>query len=130
MRAVVDASVFVDSFLRDSRGTAARRVLVDVEAWAPDVVDAEVVSAIARLERATALRRDEADSVIADWARVPVERAPTSTLVPEAWLLREAVRTSDAFYVVLARMLGCPLITSDARLARAPIGDVTVTLVR
>ncbi len=130
MRAVVDASVFVDAYLRDSRGAAARRALVDVEAWAPDVIDAEVVSAIARLERATELRRDEADSVIADWATVPVERVATSTLVPRAWRLRDAVRTSDAFYVVLARMLGCPLITSDARLSRAPIDQITITLVR
>ena len=129
MRAVVDASVFVDAFLNDSKGAAARRALVDVEPWAPDLVDSEVMSAIARLERASELRRDEADSVIADWTNVPVERVATSTLVPRAWRLRDAVRTSDAFYVVLARMLGCPLITSDARLSRAPI-DVTITLVR
>jgi predicted nucleic acid-binding protein len=130
VRAVVDASVFVDGFRHDSRGAAARRALHEVEAWAPDIVDSEVMSAIARLERATELRRDEADSVIADWATVPVERVATSTLVPRAWMLRDAVRPSDAFYVVLARVLGCPLITSDARLSRAPLDDVTITLVR
>lgn len=129
MRAVVDASVFVDAFLHDSKGAAARRALAEVEPWAPDLVDSEVMSAIARLEGASELRRDEADSVIADWASVPVERVATSPLVPRAWRLRDAVRTSDAFYVVLARMLGCPLITSDARLSRAPI-DVTIMLVR
>lgn len=129
MRAVVDASVFVDAFLNDSKGAAARRALVEVEPWAPDLVDSEVMSAIARLERASELRRDEADSVIADWTNVPVERVATSTLVPKAWRLRDAVRTSDTFYVVLARVLGCPLITSDGRLSRAPT-DVTIMLVR
>lgn len=130
MRAVVDASVFVDSFLRDSRGVAARRALVDVDAWAPDIVDAELASAIARLERASELRREEADSVIADWAGVPVERVASSTLIPRAWTLRHSVRISDAFYVTLARLLACPLITSDARLARAPLEGVTVMHVR
>lgn len=38
----------------------------------------------------------------------------------------EGVTMSD--YVT--RILGCPLVTSDARLSRAPINDVTVTLVR
>lgn len=130
MRAIVDASVFIDAFLRDSRGSAARRALLDVEAWAPDIVDADVVSAVARLERASEISREEADAVIAHWAVVPVERVATSTLVSRAWRLRDAVRTSDAFYVAFARILGCPLITSDARLFRAPLDGVTVTLVR
>lgn len=129
MRAVVDASVFVDAFLDHSKGAAARRALMDVEAWAPDIVDSELASAIARMERAGVVRRDEADSMIADWATVPVERVATSTLVPTAWRLRDAVRISDAFYVVLARALNCPLVTSDARLSRAPI-DITIMLVR
>lgn len=40
-------------------------------------------------------------------------------LLPRIWELREDVTTADAAYVALAEHLGAPLVTTDARLARA-----------
>ena len=37
-----------------------------------------------------------------------------------AWTLRNNVTYYDALYVALAARLGYPLLTADARLARAP----------
>ena len=37
-----------------------------------------------------------------------------------AYELRENVTAYDAAYVALAEALDCPLLTADARLARAP----------
>jgi predicted nucleic acid-binding protein len=40
-------------------------------------------------------------------------------LSQRVWELRNNVRTSDAYYVALAKALRCPLLTLDQRLARA-----------
>lgn len=37
-----------------------------------------------------------------------------------AWELRDNATPYDAVYVALAELLGCPLLTGDQRLARAP----------
>jgi predicted nucleic acid-binding protein len=50
-------------------------------------------------------------------------------MVLDAWALRDNVSSYDGFYVALARVLGCPLITSDRSLAGAPGLGVTVTLI-
>ncbi|MFV0406491.1 MAG: PIN domain-containing protein [Propioniciclava sp.] len=47
-----------------------------------------------------------------------------------AWDLRESVRINDGFYVAAALALNADLLTSDARLSRAPRLGVTVTLLR
>jgi predicted nucleic acid-binding protein len=130
MMAVVDASVWVDALLDGPRRNGALLAVETLEPWAPQLIDSEVVSAIARLERAGVVTSAEADTAMADWGSVRVERASSDLLLDDVWALRHSIRTTDAFYVVLARILGCPLITSDARLARAPVGDLTVTLVR
>ncbi len=41
-------------------------------------------------------------------------------MLDRVWQLRDSVRGWDAFYVVLAEALDAPLVTLDARLARAP----------
>ena len=42
------------------------------------------------------------------------------------WALRDNVIASDAVYVALASSLDAPLVTTDQRLARAPIDDVGI----
>lgn len=53
-------------------------------------------------------------------AAAPVRRFATAPLVTSVWSLRDNVTAYDACYVALARRLDCPLVTLDARLARAP----------
>jgi predicted nucleic acid-binding protein len=53
--------------------------------------------------------------------RVPIERMDDDQLGAEAWRLADELgwaRTDDAEYVALARLLGCRLVTLDARLRR------------
>lgn len=130
MRAVVDASVWVDAILDGPRRDPALLAVENLDPWAPQLIDSEVVSAVARLERAGVISSHESDAAMADWRSVRIERASNDLLLDDVWSLRKSIRTTDAFYVVLARILACPLITSDARLSRGPLGDVTVTLVR
>ncbi|WP_027286580.1 hypothetical protein [Ruania albidiflava] len=55
--------------------------------------------------------------------------SPQRVLLQDAWSRRAALRVSDAQYVALADRLGAPLLTCDARLARAPVGQVKVQLI-
>jgi predicted nucleic acid-binding protein len=49
--------------------------------------------------------------------------------MPEAWTPRATITATDACYVVLARILHCPLVTGDLRLSRVPgLGVPLVTV--
>jgi predicted nucleic acid-binding protein len=62
-------------------------------------------------------------------ASVIVERFPIGPLVLDAWGFRHKMSSYDAFYVALARELGCPLITCDRALAGAPGLGISVMVI-
>ena len=95
--------------------------------WIPVV---ETCSALARLERAGELRTHDADVAIRDVGEMPMSLVGHSPLHTRAWALRGSLRLADAFYVACAELLTATLLTSDGRLARAPLSGVAVTLVR
>lgn len=130
MRVVLDASAGVDSVLANYRGAQVLDALSRSELWAPSLVDSEVLSALARMERAGAISGAEATRGLDSWSRVPCQRVPSELLLQDAWSRRAALRVSDAQYVALADRLGAPLLTSDARLARAPVGQVKIQLIQ
>lgn len=81
---------------------------------------AEVVSAVARMRRAGQLGRTEAEAALTDAASLVQIQVPLDDqLLQQALRLDGRLRVLDAIYVVLARRLACPLVTTDARLARA-----------
>jgi predicted nucleic acid-binding protein len=102
---------------------------------APHLIDVEVVSALRRViasGEATAARGEEA---ITDLLDLPIERYPHDILVQRVWKLRENFSAYDAAYVALAEAVAdepVPLLTADARLARAiqDHADVPVLLVK
>jgi predicted nucleic acid-binding protein len=55
-----------------------------------------------------------------DLLALPVERASHRPLLARCWELRDNLSVYDAAYVALAEALGTPLLTADARLAKAP----------
>src|SRR5690625_3495085 len=126
MRVVLDASAGVDSVLTGYRGARVLDAMRGNECWAPSLVDSEVLSALARLERAGVLTGAEATDALGAWSRVPCERFPSELLLHDAWSRRASLRVSDAQYVALADRLGSPVLTCDARLARAPVGNVEI----
>ncbi len=50
---------------------------------------------------------------------LPIETVPSRELLPAAWELRDRCSAGDALYVALALRSSEPLLTTDARLARA-----------
>jgi predicted nucleic acid-binding protein len=122
---VVDASVMVDLVARTSRARAVGARLRGSAWHAPAHLDAEVLSALGRLERAGRLDAVEAADGLLALAELPIERHAVSPLLLGAWTLRNELRLVDGLYVELARRLGMRLITTDQRLARAaaPIAE-------
>jgi predicted nucleic acid-binding protein len=124
--AVVDASVLVDLLLTPS--PVARSALAGTDPFAPELIDADATSAIARAVRNGAASKERGVLAVRRLARASIERVPLTPLLLDAWELRRDLSTYDAFYVALARRLACPLITADRRIAAATGLGVAVVL--
>lgn len=124
---VIDASVAVLGLLNDGE---ARAMLSDASVVCPHLADSEVAHAL----RSQVLRGDvdSADALraIDTWARLGIERVGVRGLLGRIWELRDNVSAYDATYVAVAEALEVPLVTADARLARAPGPRCTVTVLR
>jgi predicted nucleic acid-binding protein len=118
---VVDASVVVAGLLVSGpAGDAARDALRSQEAHAPHLLDVEATSAIRRWVRSGCLTVDEGRASLRDLRDLAIARHAHEPLLDRTLDLRDAASTYDAVYVALAELLGVPLLTADARLARAP----------
>lgn len=106
--------------LVSTRGTAIEQAIGDGEIAAPDLLNAEVVNALRRMEAARLLDAKRAAAAIDRLADAPVQRLTTAHLVRAIWTLRHNLTPYDATYVALAQELECPLVTADARLTRVP----------
>jgi predicted nucleic acid-binding protein len=128
---VVDASVLANAVGDDEEDGATVRDLLRRAAAvsAPDLVDVETVAALRRLWLGGMLSDARLAAGIRDLEALPIRRYPTRRLMGRAYELRDTVTQYDATYVALAEGLGCPLVTGDARLARAPGVRCTVEVV-
>ena len=87
---------------------------------APGLLDLEVAQVLRRLVLGGTMRPDRGRAAIELLAKLPVYRHHSTPLLPRVWELRENLTAYDAGYVALAEAIGCPLLTRDASLARAP----------
>jgi len=120
MPVVIDASALFELVIQSDRAPAVVQAVGATDMVAPDVVNPEVLSILRRLERTGSLPAREAVQAVDDLMDAPVRRFSTLPLLAEAWTLRANVSAADACYVVLARILRCPLVTADRKLSRAP----------
>lgn len=118
---VLDASALVDvlvdqphsAWLLDELRSHSGEVI------APAHQPAEVLSAIARLERSGTLTEDTAREALAAASSLPqLLVTPSAALLRRAFELRGRIRVLDGLYVAMAEDRGVPLLTSDARLVR------------
>ena len=117
---VLDTSLAVDFLL----GTGAAE---DVEAifsdepvlLAPDILVFEAVAVLRRAAARDALSSERAAAAVADLGDLSVELFPALALRQRAWELRQNLTVADALFVALAEAADEPLLTRDARMARA-----------
>ena len=116
---VVDASALVEALLGTPFGSMVRARTRGCVLVAPAHIDAEVLSALGRLNRAGELTDELAGTAVANLATAPIRRHQLAGVLEGAWQRRERLRLADALYVELAGSLGAALVTTDARLSRA-----------
>ena len=86
----------------------------------PAHIDAEIISALGRLQRAGALSEAGVAERLELLAESPLERRPLAPLLVGAWARRHKLRLVGALYVELAAQLdNAPLVTTDAGMASA-----------
>jgi predicted nucleic acid-binding protein len=124
---VVDASAIIDVLVGSPRSAGLSAAMRDNTLIAPELLDVEVCSALARLERASVLTSAQADEALSLYLELPLQRISHRNLRHQAWSLRHSVRIADAFYLACAVALSAPLLTLDRRLIRS--GASTATFV-
>jgi predicted nucleic acid-binding protein len=123
---VLDASAMVDLLIASPQAIPVRDRIRGRVIHVPAHFDAEVLSALGRLERASQLTARETEERVASLAESTFERHLCAPLVLGAWTRRANMRLVDALYVELGSKLGLPVVSTDARLAAT---DSTVELV-
>jgi predicted nucleic acid-binding protein len=114
---VVDAGVLVELVANDLDPDR----LGDDELAVPHLVDSEVPNVLRRLVVRGVLTEQQATAAFDGFTRLVLTRFPADWLRPRMWALRHDLSAYDATYVALAELTDATaLLTTDARLARAP----------
>lgn len=124
---VIDASAAVLGLLNDGD---ARATLAEDAVVCPHLADSEVAHALRSQVLRGAVEVSAAEQALDVWARLGLRRVGVSGLLVRIWQLRDSLTAYDASYVAVAEGLEVPLVTADARLARAPGPRCPITVVR
>jgi len=87
---------------------------------APQLIPAEVTSAMRRAVLVGRLPNDRAVEELARMSRLRLEMMPFWPVSERVWELRATISVYDAWYVAIAELTGRPLATLDRRLIAAP----------
>jgi predicted nucleic acid-binding protein len=116
---ILDASAMVDLLVGTAVASSVEQRLRGHELHVPAHFDAEVLSALGRLQRAGEMTVRQVTARLERVAAAPIERHVLAPLLSGAWKLRHNLRLVDALYVELANRLGAPIVTTDTGLAAA-----------
>ena len=120
---VLDASAVVAVLVGPSPGAERLREKVEgpgESLHVPHVMDLEVLHALRRQTLLGTLSRERGAEALEDLKNIAFVRYPHASLADRIWKLKDNLTAYDAAYVALAEALDAPLVTLDARLARAP----------
>ena len=119
---VLDASAALAAFLGTGVNSASIRVRIEAPGeslHAPHLLDVEMLHALRGLVLRGDVSRARSEEVREDFASLRWSRYSHVAFLDRIWELKDNLTAYDAAYVALAETLSAPLITTDARLARA-----------
>jgi predicted nucleic acid-binding protein len=127
---VLDASAALEVLLRTPASAAIEeRLFAPGETLhAPHLIDVEIAQVLRRYARSGQASAERCEIALEDWAEFRVTRYAHEPLLARMWALRDNFTAYDAAYVALAEGLEAPLLTRDARLARAPGHGASIVL--
>jgi predicted nucleic acid-binding protein len=126
---VVDTSAVIAALAgRPPHHEVVDRLAGDGDLAAPHLLDVEFLHALRRLVLGRQLGEDRAADARDDFAALVIARYEHTLVADRVWELRHGLTAYDATFVALAELLEAPLVTCDARLARAPGHHATVEL--
>lgn len=129
---VLDASAAI-ALLLGTDGAEAVRIEIGTREQtlhAPHLLDVEVMQVLRRYCLFEGLAVERCEAALRDLADLELQRYEHHDMLQRIWDLRANMTAYDATYVALAEALGAPLITLDARLARASGHAAHIRLVR
>lgn len=113
---IVDTGVIVELLA----GDLDPALLGEEELAAPHLIDSEVTHVLRGLVHRGGLSEEQGELALQGFTELTITRFPADWLRPRMWALRHNLSGYDATYVALAEATEATLLTTDARLARAP----------
>ena len=128
---VLDASSVLELLLNTTTGhSVAQRISrPGLDLHAPELLDLEIAQALCRYERSGQIDEGRGATTLEHLEQLDVIRHSHAPFLHRIWKLRSNHSAYDAAYVALAEALRAPLLTCDARLARAPGSVAEIELV-
>lgn len=123
---VLDASAVLELLLRGAGWETVQERALGGAAYAPDLLDVEVLHVLRRLwlrDRLTGPGVERALAVLED---LPLVRVPSAHVLRAAWRYRANLSAYDACYLAVAELVGGRLVTRDRALAGVPGSRVSV----
>ena len=119
---VLDASAVVAVLLNLEPGASRIRERMaeeDDDLHVPHLFEVEVMNVLRRYALSRGLSESRSAELLEDLTTLRITRYPHTSLIERIWELRHNLTAYDATYIALAETLEAPLVTTDARLARA-----------
>lgn len=128
---VIDTSLLVEALTSDDgRAHRVRMLLTEDQGWhAPEHVAVETTSAVRGRLLGKKISLERAEFALATLREMPIVRAPWSHVADRVWELRENMTPYDAAFIALAEQLGCPVVTTDRKLANCPLRRCDVRVI-
>jgi len=127
---VLDASAAVNLLIgEDALASKIAALIGDACVMAPVIFPFEVTNIIRGKLSGRLIDDDTAQDAWIGMTELNAELWQWATLADRVWQLRGSITSYDASYIALAELMGCPLLTTDARLAAMAPASCRVELV-